>query len=111
MAVFGEYFGGFGLSLRDGSAAFLYFLEVYLRVGRTEHPDWYAWAKTQPVYLEAVELLWLRTHFFYEEVGDDYPELGINDDVYRAAAYDPDNLAELDMFTGKTFDASSCLVE
>lgn len=111
LAVFGEYFGGFGLSLRDGSAAFLYFLEVYLRVGRTQHPDWYAWAQTQDVYLEAVELLWLRTHFFYEAVGDGYPELGISDDLYRQEAYQPDNLAELEMFTGKTFDDSSCVVQ
>ena len=110
LSVFGEYFGGFGLSLRDGSAAFLYFLEVYLRVGRTEHPEWYAWAKTQPVYLEAVELLWLRTHFFYEQVADGFPALGIEDAVYRAAAYEPENLAELSMFTGKAFDASSCVV-
>lgn len=110
LSVFGEYFGGFGLSLRDGSAAFLYFLEVYLRVGRTDHPEWYAWAKEQEAYREAVELLWLRTHFFYEQVADGYPSLGISDATYRAAAYEPENLAELAMFTGKVFDASSCIV-
>lgn len=109
LAVFGEYFDGFGLSLRDGSAAFLYFLEVYLRIGRTEHPEWYAWAQGQPVYLEAVELLWLRTHFFYEAVADGYPSLGIDDAMYRAAAYEAENLAELEMFTGKAFGASSCI--
>ncbi|MEM6989482.1 MAG: hypothetical protein AAF721_03265 [Myxococcota bacterium] len=109
MGVFGEYFGGLGVSLRDGSAAFLYFVEVYLRVGRTAHPEWYAWAQTQEVYVEAVELLWLRTHFFYEEAADQFPALGISDDTYRAIAYEPDNIAEIDMFVGKTFTDSSCL--
>lgn len=110
LAVFGEYFDGLGVSLRDGSAAFLYFIEVYLRVGRTEHPEWYRWAQSQDGYLEAVELLWLRTHFFYEQVADAYPQLGISDTTYRAAAYEADNLAELAMFTGKSFDDSSCVV-
>jgi len=111
LSVFGEYFPGQGLSLRDGAAAFLYYIEVYLRVGRTNHPDWYDWAKTQPVYVEAVELLWLRTHFFYEQVADDYPSLGISDDMYRQAAYQQENLDELEMFTGKRFEASSCWIE
>ncbi len=108
LSVFGEYYQG-GVSLRDGAAAFLYFIEVYLRVARTDHPEFYAWAQSQAVYVEAVRTAWLRTHFFYEEVADMYPGLGISDDIYRAAATTPENLAEIEMFIGEPVDASSCL--
>lgn len=108
MASFGEYYSG-GVSLRDGSAAFLYFVQVYLRVARTQHTSFYDWAKMQQSYVDAVRILWLRTHFFYEEVGDMYPNLGINDDVYRTEAYKPDNLAEIEDFIGRKVNDSSCL--
>jgi hypothetical protein len=108
MASFGEYYSG-GVSLRDGSAAFLYFIQVYLRVARTNHASFYTWAKSQPAYVDAVRILWLRTHFFYEEVGDMYPNLGISDDVYRAEAYKTENLAEIELFIGRKVNDSSCL--
>ncbi len=107
LAVFGEYYEG-GVSLRDGSAAFLYFIELYLRVARTDHPDFYAWAKEQPAYVEAVKVLWQRAHFFYEAVGDAWPNLGISDDMYRAHATADENLAEIEMFVGADLDASPC---
>lgn len=109
MSVFGEYFGGFGLSLRDGSAAMLVFLEFYLRRARTQDPDFYAWAQSQPVYVEAVQLLWQRTQFFYEAVADDHPSLGISDGEYRAEAELEENLDELRMFTGVGLQAGPCV--
>lgn len=107
LSVFGEYYGG-GVSLRDGSAAFLYFIEMYLRVARTAHPDWYASAKADQRYVDAVRILWQRTHFFYDEVADDFPNLGISDDLYRNEAYKDENLAEIEMFVGVDLDASPC---
>jgi hypothetical protein len=109
LASFGEFYSG-GVSLRDGSAAFLYFIEMYLRVARTDHPEFYAAAQAESVYVEAVLTLWLRAHFFYEEVGDDHPNLGINDAMYRSLAAEDDNLAEIEMFVGEDLDASSCIV-
>ncbi len=109
MSVFGEYFGGFGLSLRDGSAAMLVFLEFYLRRARTQDPDFYAWAQSQPAYVEAVQLLWQRTQFFYEAVADDHPSLGISDGEYRAEAELEANLDELRMFTGVGLQAGPCI--
>ena len=88
----------------------MYFLEVYLRVARTDHPDFYAAAKADDAYVEAVRTLWLRTHFFYEEVGDDFPNLGINDGMYRDLAYEDANLAEIEMFVGADLEPSSCVV-
>lgn len=107
LSVFGEYYTG-GVSLRDGSAAFLYFIEMYLRVARTQHSAWYESAKNEEAYVEAVRILWQRTHFFYEEVADDFPNLGISDDLYRNEAYKDENLAEIEMFVGVDLDASPC---
>lgn len=102
-----EYFQG-GVSLRDGSAAFLYFIEVYLRVARTDFPQAYDQLKASPVYRQAVEVAWLRTHFFLE-LTDGYPNLGIDDDMYLTLAHEPSNMAEISMFIGKPVDASACL--
>ena len=108
MAVFGDDYPGLGVSLRDGAAAFSYFLQAYLKVAREQHPDFYDWAKGQPVYVDAVHTLWVRTQFMFEEVGDLHPSLGIDDAMYRDAALEPDNLMELELFTGKRYDASPC---
>lgn len=110
MASFGEFYSG-GVSLRDGSAAFLYFMQVYLRVARTDHNDFYTWAKAQPAYVDAVRLLWLRTHYLYDVVGDMYPNLGISDALYRDEAHQPDNVAEIEMFIGRAVGDSPCLLD
>ncbi|HUH04926.1 MAG TPA: hypothetical protein VML75_23170 [Kofleriaceae bacterium] len=103
----GEYFQG-GVSLRDGSCAFLYFIELYLRVARTDHPDVYQTLQTTPVYVEAVKTAWLRTHYFLA-IADAFPALGISDDMYRALMHQADNRAEIEMFIGHQLDDSSCL--
>jgi hypothetical protein len=108
MAVFGEFYPGAGLSLRDGAAAMLVFVEFYLRRARTQDPDFYAWAQAQPAYVDAVRLLWLRAQFFYEAVGDDFPSLGISDAEYRAEAEREENLGELRLFTGAQLEAGPC---
>ncbi len=80
-------------------------------MARENHTAFYDWAKAQPAYVDAVRVLWLRTHFFYEEVGDMYPNLGISDDVYRSEAYKTENLAEIEMFIGRKVGPSSCLLD
>ncbi len=110
VAVFGEYYPGGGVSLRDGSAAFLYYLQLYLRRARTAHESFYQQAKQNPSYVDAVKYAWLRVHFFYE-LADQYPELGINDDVYRNEMHQPENLAEIQMFIGHAVGDSSCLLD
>ncbi len=105
----GEHFVG-GVSLRDGSVAFLYFVQVYLRVARTEQPAVYAALRAEPVYRDVVETLWLRTHFFLP-IADAFPGLGIDDDEYRALIHRPENLAEIEMFTGRAVGDSACLLD
>ncbi|RMH38614.1 MAG: hypothetical protein D6689_19080 [Deltaproteobacteria bacterium] len=102
----GEYFSG-GVSLRDGSVAFLYFVAVYLRVARTEHPDVYEALRQQSVYRDAVATLWLRTQFFLA-IADAYPALGVDDGVYRDLLDDPAILDEIAQFTGRRVGASNC---
>jgi hypothetical protein len=108
LASFGEYFQG-GVSLRDGAAALVNFLQVYLRLARTKYPSFYATAQSQKVYVDAVRLLWQRTHFFYKKVGDLHPQLGISDAEYRSEMHKPDNIKEISLFIGQTVDASHCL--
>jgi len=108
MAVFGEYYNG-GVSLRDGSAAFLNFIQVYLRVARNEYPTFYNFAKGQPAYVDAVRTIWLRTHFHYQHA-DTHPSLGINDATYRAEAHQQHNLDEIEMFIGAKVGDSNCLI-
>lgn len=110
MGLFGEYYQGAGVSLRDGSAAFLYFLELYLRRARTAHPEFYAAAKASPVYRQAVATLWLRTHYFLERV-DAHPTLGIDDAKYRALLHAPENVAEIEMFLDRRVGDSSCYLD
>lgn len=107
VGLLGEYFDG-GVSLRDGSVAFLYFMQVYLRVARTEYPQIYSALQANGVYPELVETLWLRTHFLLD-YADEFPNLGIHDDMYRALMYEPANLAEIEMFTGNAVGDSNCL--
>ena len=107
VGLVGEYFNG-GVSLRDGSVAFLYFMQVYLRVARTDHPQVYSQLQANPVYPELVETLWLRTHYFLQ-FADQFPSLGIDDDMYRGLMYQVANLAEIEMFTGNVVGNSSCL--
>jgi hypothetical protein len=102
----GEYYNG-GVSLRDGAVAFLHFMQVYLQVARTEHPATYAALQGTPVYREVVFQLWLRTHYFLA-VADDYPNLGIDDHLYRAHLQASESLNEIEMFTGHKVGDSHC---
>jgi hypothetical protein len=108
MAVFGEYYNG-GVSLRDGSAALLNFIQIYLRVARTEFSSFYNYAKGQQAYVDAVRTIWLRTHFHYQQA-DQHPGLGINDAAYRAEAHKQANLDEIDMFIGEKVGDSNCVI-
>ena len=108
VGLLGEYYPGFGVSLRDGSAAFLYYLTQYLKRGRTNHTQWYDQAKANKQYRDAVKISWLRTHFFLE-IADNFPSLGISDQTYRAEAHKPENMDEISMFIGRTVNDSNCL--
>jgi len=98
-----------GVSLRDGAAALLSFLQAYLETARTQYPSFYAVAKTHQAYVDAVRISWLRTHFLFNAVGDLHPNLGIHDKDYRAEMHKPDKMKEISLFIGQTVSDSHCL--
>jgi len=108
LAAFGEYYPG-GVSLRDGAAAFLNFLQLYLRTARLQYPAFYSASQNHAAYVNAVRTMWLRTHYLYDEVGDAHPQLGIHDKEYRAEIHKPENMDEISLFIGQTVDGSHCL--
>jgi hypothetical protein len=102
----GEHFPHWA-SVRDGTLAFLYFVQEYLRVAREEHPDVYVALRGEEAYREAVKLLWLRAHFLLP-VADAHEHLGVSDGLYRELMHDAARVGELSAFTGVTLSDSPC---
>ena len=107
IAVVGEHIP-WGISGRDGAVAFMYYLELYLRQARTNHPSIYDQLKGEQDYVDMIRTQWLRLHFLLE-YADMYPEIGINDGAIRELMYRPDNQAEIEMFIDHELEASNCL--
>jgi hypothetical protein len=89
-----------GSSFRDGVASHLYYLEVYLRVARTQHPTLYAKWKAEPTWQQYVRLAWARGHYWYDRALP-HPLLGSKDVPIWARVQDPLNREELALFTGE----------
>jgi len=87
--------GGFSTSARDGVLAFMHYVELYLKLARTEHPDDYAEIVGDPAHIELILTNWDRAEFWLA-ITESHPELGINDEMYEAWAYDPANLMEIE---------------
>jgi hypothetical protein len=92
--------GGFSTSARDGILTMMYYVELYLKVARTNHPDDYAAIVGDPGHIEMILTVWDRAEFWLEVTADE-PSLGINDDVIRSWTYDPENLMEIEMLRGR----------
>lgn len=107
IAVVGEYIP-WGISGRDGAVAFIYYLELYLKRARTQHPDVYAQLKADPDYVQLVQTQWLRLHFMLE-YADAHGHLGINDGEIRQLMYRDENQSEIEMFIDHELEASNCL--
>lgn len=109
VGLFGEYYPLQGASVRDGSVAFLYYIQLYLRRARQQDPGLYARLQADANYPGIVKTLWLRGHFFLQ-YADRFPALGVSDDVYKRAMHRPENMAEISRFIGEEVDASHCIV-
>ncbi len=105
--LFDPYFEGFGISARDGSVAFLYFMQLYLKVAREDHPEYYEEIRSSPAVVDAVVQSWLRVHWYLEHV-EGYEKMGIDDAAYRTEMYKAENLSELQEFSGVALGNSSC---
>ena len=107
VASVGEYFPGYGVSLRDGAPALLHFTQKYLQQVRTLSPSLWDRLRNDPVYVEVVLLLWLRLHFLLP-YADAFPSLGISDQLYRDALHVDANIQILRDFTGVALEAGPC---
>lgn len=96
-----------GISARDGVAASLYYLELYLRAGRTSHPQTYAMMKASPDWQKFVAYAWARG-MFWRRVSDGKPLLQIADAPIWAHVDDAVNSAEIEMFSGRKVADIAC---
>jgi len=108
LAVLGEHYPGAGVSSRDGSVAMLYFVAVYLQLARDSYPDFYERLRSDSRVKEIVRTEWLRTWFFLE-LSDRFPALGIHDGDYREALGWPETLETMRHFLGETVGTSPCV--
>jgi hypothetical protein len=95
------------ISARDGVAAHLLYLELYLRVGRTAHASDYAALKADPSWMKLVRMEWARAHFWDAQAKPD-PTLDIGTEAILAHVNEPANLDEIRQFTGDPADVVAC---
>jgi hypothetical protein len=98
---------GGGIPARDGVAAHLYYMELYLRAGRTSHPVSYAAMKADPTWQKLVRYEWARG-FFWDGQAKPTASLQIAVAPIWAHVVDPTNESEIQQFTGEAPDAVAC---
>ena len=96
-----------GISARDGLAAHLYYLELYLRAGRTAHAAQYAGMKADPTWQKLVRYEWARGHFWDGQATPN-TNLQIAATPIWANIDAPASLAEIQLFTGEDPAAVAC---
>ena len=87
---------GSSTSARDGILTMMYYVELYLKGARLDHPADYAAIRADPEHARLILTIWARAEF-YLTLTSTHPELGIHDDTIRTWTYDPDNVMEIDM--------------
>jgi hypothetical protein len=98
---------GSGYSYRDGAAAHLYYLLLYLRVARINHTALYNQWKADPGWQQFVRFSWARGHFWTDE-SMPHAHLGINDAAIWARINQQNNLDEIFLFTGDDAATVAC---
>jgi hypothetical protein len=94
-AVVDQFLPGLSRSSQDGLLTFLLYLEEYLRLARTRHPDDYAEILGSPGVPAFILTLWDRALFYLELSGDD-PRLYIDAPTIRPHVFDPARVAEIE---------------
>ena len=87
---------GTRISARDGILTMMYYVELYLKIARTQHPDDYAEIVGDPGHLELIRTVWARAEFWLARTAS-LPQLGLRDATIRTWVYDPENLMEIEM--------------
>lgn len=95
------------ISARDGAAAHLYYLELYLKRGRTAHPTEYAAMKADASWQKFVRYEWARGHF-WDAQAKPFGVLDIASARIWAHVNEAANSDEIRQFTGDDPDAVAC---
>jgi hypothetical protein len=95
-----------GISARDGVAASLYYLELYLKRARTAHADVYTSLKQSPDWIRFVRYAWARGMFWRHAATA--PQLAIADAPIWAHVEDPANASEIELYTGSKVSDIEC---
>jgi hypothetical protein len=93
--AFREQYAGTRASERDGILTFLWYVERYLALARTEHPDAYARISGDACWRQATLSIWDRG-WFYLRATKDVEGLGLNDAAIEPLVNEPALLAEID---------------
>ena len=96
-ALVDQFGTGSRSSARDGILSFMFFVEVYFRIARTEHPRDYEQMTSNDGFVELVLTLWDRAQCALDLAGDD-PRLGIDDVKVRPLVHDEEWLSEIRRF-------------
>lgn len=86
---------GLRVSARDGILTMMYYVELYLKIARTQHPDDYAEIVGDPGHLELIRTVWARAEFWLAQTAS-LPQLGLRDATIRTWVYAPENLMEIE---------------
>ncbi|MGZ3427380.1 MAG: hypothetical protein ACXVCV_12060 [Polyangia bacterium] len=95
-----------GISARDGVAASIYYLELYLKRARTAHPATYDALKQSPDWQKLVRYGWARAMFWRKHATS--AQLAVADAPIWAHVDSASNAAEIEMFTGNTVADVEC---
>jgi hypothetical protein len=95
-----------GISARDGVAASLYYLELYLKRARTAHAATWASLKQSPEWVRFVRYAWARGMFWRRSITAS--ELQVAEAAIWAHVDDPANSSEIVMFGGSALSDIEC---
>ncbi len=87
---------GTRISARDGILTLMYYVELYLKVARTQHAEDYAAIVGDPAHVELIRTVWARAEFWLERSAP-FPQLGLRDAQIRQWTYAPENVMEIEM--------------
>lgn len=93
--AFEDQYTGVKVTERDGILTFLWYIERYLAMARTEYPEAYALISEDPCWRQATLTVWDRG-WFYLRATEGMANLGINDTQIETLVNDPDLVAEID---------------
>ena len=93
--AFEDQYTGVKVTERDGILTFLWYIERYLAMARTEYPEAYALISEDPCWRQATLTVWDRG-WFYLRATEGMASLGIHDAEIEPLVNDPELVAEID---------------